>query len=101
MSGGVAYQNGGMGAQVMLTDVVLSNGAERNVQIIRPCGHLGMRTHETAKTDCKKNAEFAPVYRCPIYRLCSPFAVVTDSDLIRPCEGCPKYTATQSSNVVS
>lgn len=84
-----------------LSDTIIRDGMEQAAEVIRPCGRLGSRTELRAKTACQNTAEYAPLYRCPIFRLCSPFALINDSELIQPCEGCPKFTSVQSGTAPS
>lgn len=78
-----------------MKDTMLTSDGKREVEILNPCAHLGSRTENLAKKDCKE-ATYLPVYGCPRYRLCSPFGKVVDADLIQPCQDCPKYSRVQS-----
>jgi hypothetical protein len=74
-----------------LTDTILRDEVEETSTIPRPCRHVGQPTGTRAKEKCDKQAAFLPVYRCSIFRLCSPFGHLEDSDLIHPCPDCPEY----------
>lgn len=56
------------------------------------CTKLGPRKGIVCKITCDEAPTFAPVYECRLHRVCSPFGVPVDRDLITPCENCSFYS---------
>lgn len=70
----------------MLRDVILRAGQEIPVRLLcASCQHLGERTGDWLKENCGENSAMLPVYRCEIYRFCSPWGQSVDDDLVKPC----------------
>lgn len=83
----------GSRAPAGLVDYKLNAGEKHEVRVFRArCIHLGERLPDDrmAKTKCGKGI-FTPVYRCELFRLCTPFDKNVDTEFLHPCYNCSNY----------